>query len=92
MTTYTADHYSATTQAIRDVIARSISHDEIVHLECLSPATAEAIVDELERESEGSIGECESSREGWTTREYWGADYDRNEWRVHVEMRTNGGS
>ena len=78
-TTYTADHYSATAHAVAEAIDRSKSHDEIVTLECLRPAIAQAVLDELALECEDS---CLDAAPGLS--EFWGRDVNGAEWRVHV--------
>lgn len=63
----------ATSQVVSDAIDRSVSHNEIVHVD-----HHDAVVAELERE-------CEGSAESMGTREFWGVDCDGRTWRVHVD-------
>lgn len=61
------------TNTATDLIARSISHTEIVHADW-TPELAEAL----------SI-ECDDSVDASDTiAEYWGTDEDGEEWRVHL--------
>lgn len=74
----TADHYSATTQAVRDAIDASIRENRIPTIECLSDDTFGAVKRELLAECEGEDGET-----------YWGVALDdegeaRDDWRVRV--------
>ena len=53
-------------------IARSVSHDEIVHLDHDAAVAADLLV------------ACEDSTTSDTEAEYWGTTEDGHEWRVHM--------
>lgn len=74
-TIITADHYSATTQAVSDAIDLSIAQDETVTVECLSEDRHSFVVASLNEACEGSEDDAE----------FWGADCDRGAWRVRVK-------
>jgi hypothetical protein len=68
---------------IAKAIDRSISHNEIAHLDVSSVGLlADAYEEQLARECEGS-----ADRRDEGVVEYWGVDLDGEEWRVHLEVR-----
>lgn len=80
MTTYviTAEHYLATTQAVREAIQASVGHIDTT-IECLSDDTFRAITHELRRECEDILRNSDGS-----VRTYYGADVEHREWRIRV--------
>src|SRR5690606_22663751 len=63
---------NATSQIVAAAIARSIAHNEIVHL------------DDVGNIRELLFDECEDYVEGDDEVEYWGVNLDGETWRVHV--------
>lgn len=63
---------------VRNAIARSVSHDEIVHL-AASADESDALDTEL-------ICECDDRAKNDDVREYWGTTDAGDEWRVHVSV------
>lgn len=61
-----------------DAIARSISHDEIVHLDYCSSLGMDL------------RDVCEDSRAHDDVTEYWGITDDGEEWRVHLYCGPDG--
>lgn len=80
MQTHTADHYQTTNQAIEDTIRRSISHTEVVRLECLEEATFDAVEHSL-------LDRCEGSAETEDYLDFWGVNGEGEEWRVFLKKR-----
>ena len=72
----TKDH-RAVEQIIREAIKRSISHNEIVHVD--EPGLGEAIALDLYESCEG---DAKRATDG--VHEFWGEDCDGQSWRVHV--------
>lgn len=60
---------------IADAIDRSISHDEIVHLDYSDVVAADL------------LAECDDSVENGDVVEYWG-ERDGQPWRVHLTRRS----
>lgn len=67
---------------VSQAIARSIVHNEIVHIEA-GPVVARG---ELAEVHEALLAECEDGADNDGVTEYWGTNESGREWRVHVEV------
>jgi len=68
--------YSSPAQAVAEAIDRSISHTEIVFVE--------ASGHDYDAASEMLDAQAEDHAANGMVEEYWGADPDGSEWRVHL--------
>lgn len=74
-----AHEYGAASQVVAVAIDRSISHDEIVHVDGyrMRDAIIQALHDECENATDDGQGGTE----------FWGTNIDGENWRVHVSPR-----
>lgn len=71
------------TEIIRALINESILHDQIVHVRRDRLTNADMLA--LGETAEDTALINAAREDGSATRQFWGADEDGDEWRVHVE-------